>query len=280
MGSPVLPSDADAAAPSVFANLCAGFKSLFAVGRLFRTLINWMFTSTGELSAAFIALIPFPPPPTPAAAVVRVGIPTMVVDTVQGSKTFTVPANVYALDVEVVGAGGGGKQTAANGNVGGGGGGYARKMIAVTPGQMLPYVVGLGGVVGDPGGDGNPSSFNTTLIGLGGKGGDAVPALATIYGGGYSGADIGSEGHNGGSRWMGDLIRAADGDVQTNFMLFLGGKSGHPLSKTVGPLGSTLGHGGASAQAAGAGALANPSIPTAGANGAVIITYNTWTVIP
>src|SRR5678815_1041811 len=101
MGSPVLPSDADAAAPSVFANICASFKSMFAVGRLFRELINWMFTSTGELSSAFIALIPFPPPPPTPAAVVRVGIPTMVVDTVQGSKTFTVPADVYALDVEV-----------------------------------------------------------------------------------------------------------------------------------------------------------------------------------
>lgn len=280
MPSPVLPSDADAAAPSVFANVCSAFKSMFDVGRLFRELINWMFTSTGELSAAFIALIPFPPPPTPPAAVVRVGIPSMVVDTVPGSKTFTVPASVYALDVEVVGAGGGGKLSAANGNVGGGGGGYARKMIIVTPGQMIPYVVGLGGVTGNPGGDGNPSSFNTTLIGLGGKGGDAVPAVNSIFGGSYSGADIGSDGHNGGSRWMGDEIRAADGDVQTNFMLFLGGKSGHPLSKMLGPLGSTLGHGGASAQAAGAGALANPSIADAGTNGAVIITYNTWTVIP
>lgn len=276
MPSPVLPSDADLAAPSVFSSVCSAFKSMFDVGRLFRELINWMFTSTGELSAAFIALIPFPPPVTPTPTPQLKGIGTIFVDIVAGSRTFTVPANVYALDVEVVGGGGGGSTNGANGNIGAGGGGYHRKMYSVTPGQILNYTVGSGGAIGDPGADGGDTTFNATLIGNGGKGG--AVAGTSVAGGSFSGGDLGTYGFAGGSTFPGNFFPV--GTIALDETFFMGGKSGHPLCyKNNGAVAhaSTLGAGGNSAQAAIGGSVA--IVPSAGINGAVIITYQTLTPI-
>ena len=276
MPSPVLPSDADAASPNVFQNICASFKSMFAVGRLFRELINFMFTSTGELSAAFIALIPFPPAPTPTPTPQLKGIPTIFTDIIPGTRTFTVPANVYSLDVEVVGAGGGGSNNAGTGNIGAGGGGYGRKIITVVPGQMISYTVGLGGIVSDPGGVGGDTIFNTTLIGNGGLGG-TVAGITTVMGGNYSGADIGMTGWAGGSTWPNNFFPV--GGLSIDTLVFLGGRSGHPLSKPA--QGSahlpTFGCGGVSSQPSIGGSPV--IVPSAGIAGAVIITYNTWTPI-
>lgn len=63
-----------------------------------------------------------------------------------GSGNWTVPANVYAIHVEIVGGGGGGGFGSGTGSgSGGGGGGYDEGWFAVTPGQSIPYVVGAGG---------------------------------------------------------------------------------------------------------------------------------------
>jgi hypothetical protein len=278
MPSPVLPSDADAAAPSVFANVCAAFKSMFDVGRLFRELINWMFTATGELSAEFIAMIPFPPPPTPPTPLPQLkAIPTIVSFTTAGATDFTVPANVYSLDVEVVGGGGGGSSNAAAGNVGGGGGGYGRAIITVTPGQVIAYEVGAGGVTGNPGANGGDTTFGGTLIGRGGKGGDIAGSL--IAGGTVSGADIGAAGWAGGSTWPGYF--GPVGTLGIDQLIFYGGKSGHPLCHIdhgIIATPSTLGRGGPSNQPSVGGSSA--IVAGAGIAGAVIITYLTWTAIP
>lgn len=276
MPSPVLPSEADAAAPGVFASVCAGFKSMFAVGRLFRELINFMFTSTGELSAAFIALIPFPPVPTVTPTPQLKAIPTIFTDITIGTRDFTVPAGVYALDVEVVGGGGGGSTNAAAGNIGGAGGGYGRAIFTVTPGDVLTYTIGVGGSTGDPGADGGDTTFSGTLIGRGGKGGDVAGAL--IAGGTYSGADIGAHGWAGGSTWPGNFFPV--GTIAINELFFHGGKSGHPLchqNHGIVASPSTLGAGGNSSQPSIGGSAA--IIPSAGIDGAVIITYQTYTPI-
>jgi hypothetical protein len=249
---------------------------MFAVGRLFRELINFMFTSTGELSAAFIALIPFPPAPTVTPTPQLKGIPTIFVDITPGTRTFTVPANVYALDVEVIGGGGGGCNNVADGNIGGGGGGYGRKIITVVPGQMISYTVGLGGILSDPGGVGGDTTFNTTLIGNGGQGG-TVAGVTTVQGGNYSGADIGVTGWAGGSTWPNNFFPV--GTLTIDKLVYLGGKSGSPLSKPAQASAHlpTLGCGGNSSQPAVGGSAV--IVGNAGIDGAVIITYNTWTPI-
>ncbi|HYG51980.1 MAG TPA: T9SS type A sorting domain-containing protein [Flavobacteriales bacterium] len=59
------------------------------------------------------------------------------------SGTFTVPAGVTSITIEVIGAGGNG---GIDGGGGGGGGGYARGTFSVTPGANLNVHVGLHGV--------------------------------------------------------------------------------------------------------------------------------------
>jgi hypothetical protein len=67
--------------------------------------------------------------------------------TTAGTFNFTVPADVFFIDVEVWGGGGGGgSPLSANRGAGGAAGaGYARKLCSVTPGQVIPVTVGGGG---------------------------------------------------------------------------------------------------------------------------------------
>jgi hypothetical protein len=94
-----------------------------------------------------------------------VGQQTVETFTTPGTFTWTVPAGVFTIEVEAWGAGGGGasvpNSTAAGG---GGGGGYSRSTISVTPGAMIPYTVGAGGLEGINGGN---SIINSTIIGGG-----------------------------------------------------------------------------------------------------------------
>ncbi len=67
-----------------------------------------------------------------------------------GAFSFTVPAGVTAIEVEIW-AGGSGSWASTTTIAGGGGsgGGYARKRIAgLTPGAVIPLVVGVGGAAG------------------------------------------------------------------------------------------------------------------------------------
>lgn len=68
---------------------------------------------------------------------------TVTTITTPGSGTFTVPAGVTSVTIE--GWGGGGPGGAAGGSVGGGGGGeggYGTKVLTVSPGDTISYVVG------------------------------------------------------------------------------------------------------------------------------------------
>lgn len=110
-----------------------------------------------------------------------------------GSYTWTVPAGVYWVYATCVGGGGGGSGGLSSGAVtagaGGGAGGTAAGWIAVTPGQVIPYVVGFAGAgtgyqaLGNPGGT---SSVGSVLQATGGFG--ASNGTATAGGGGGSGS--------------------------------------------------------------------------------------------
>lgn len=128
-----------------------------------------------------------------------------------GSYTFTVPAGVTQVDVEVWGAGGGGGGSGDGsaggiaGNYGGGGGagGYARKLVTVTPGTGITVTVGAGGAgsTGGPGGaPGGASSFGAHCSAAGGIGGawGGATALTTGTGGAGTGGDINITGGTGG----------------------------------------------------------------------------------
>jgi hypothetical protein len=115
-----------------------------------------------------------------------------------GVFSFTVPAGIYWIFAELVGAGGGG--SGGQGGVtwssgGGGSGGYASGWIAVVPGQVISLVVGFGGngasngngAVGGVGGTTSIGSFMQATGGNGGTGG------TTVTGGGAPGQGTGGQ---------------------------------------------------------------------------------------
>jgi hypothetical protein len=121
------------------------------------------------------------------------------------SGTYTTPANVTHIVVEVWGSGGGGAgcsstASASGGGSGGGGGGYSRSTIQ-SPAATYSYTIdggGAGGAAGANGGSaGGTTTFGTSLISITGGGGSlAGVASISLSAGNYanggvaSGADI------------------------------------------------------------------------------------------
>ncbi len=95
------------------------------------------------------------------------------------SGSFTVPAGVSEIFVEVVGAGGNGGY---NGTGGGGGGGYASGNFTVTPGDVLDVAIGVPGL----GGVSGTTIVEDLLYATGGENGVSVPN-PEIGGGGAAG---------------------------------------------------------------------------------------------
>lgn len=87
-----------------------------------------------------------------------------------GSATWTAPAGVNSVTVELWGAGGGGggqaTAMASDGGGGGGGGAYSRTTVTVTPSTQYPYTIGTGGAggTGGCGTAGGDSTFNITTV--------------------------------------------------------------------------------------------------------------------
>lgn len=78
-----------------------------------------------------------------------------------GSSTWTVPAGVTKICIELWGGGGGG---AIHG--GGGGGGYIKAYFPVTPGATVSYTIGTGGTGGSfAGSSGNTGGTSTATVG-------------------------------------------------------------------------------------------------------------------
>ena len=100
------------------------------------------------------------------------------------SGSFTVPAGVTRMIVEVRGAGGGGG-AGANGGTGAGGGqgGWERVLVKAQAGSVYVVTVGKGGAGGTAGGTGGTGG--STTVHLSGK--SALTARATGGGGAFPG---------------------------------------------------------------------------------------------
>ncbi|SOC83130.1 hypothetical protein SAMN05421890_1575 [Ensifer adhaerens] len=134
-----------------------------------------------------------------------------------GAGNYVVPAGVYRIGVYLwAGApGGGGGSNTNNGYCGscGAGSGYAYKEIDVTPGQIIPYFNGAGGIGGSPGnsgGTGQTTSFGSYFSATPGEPGihGKFAIVGNVTTGGIGiGGDINVRGGNG----AGCLPAAADG---------------------------------------------------------------------
>jgi len=202
------------------------------------------------------------------------------VHNITSSGTWTVPAGVTTIEVEVW-AGGSGSWASISGMSGGGGsgGGYARKrMTGVTPGAVATVVIGAGGTAGVSGttapGAGGASSFvlgGTTISATGGVvnplGVASAPSLGNLAGVG-SGGDVNLYGGDGQSGMQN----------QGGLVFNLGGFGGEgPLSGgvinsgTTGTIGRFPGGG-----ASGAGSGSSGTTPYAGAAGAAGLCVVRW----
>lgn len=197
--------------------------------------------------------------------------------------TFTVPAGVTSITVEVWGAGGRGASMSNTTSRGGGGGGgaYARKIIAVTPGSTHAVKVGLGSTSTSAGDDswfgstatvlakgGNSAANNSTA---GANGGTAAASIGDIAYDGGNGATSGSNAGGGGS----SAGRSAAGTHATDnngaTAPASGGNGGNGRSNSAGngSAGSIPGGGGGGSIGSSSGSRTGG----AGANGRVVVNW-------
>lgn len=144
---------------------------------------------------------------------------------------YTVPAGITQLLVECWGGGGSGRGYPNSAQVttggGGAGGAYAASLINVTPGQIIPYVIGAGGVAGattgSPGGD---TSWNGGEVLA--KGGAGAPASTARAAGGLASASVGTTKFDGGAGGAGGgVLNASTGS---------GGSGAGSLSSGIAPV--------------------------------------------
>ncbi len=167
------------------------------------------------------------------------GVRSFQVFTSGTAATYTKPANVTSILVEVLGGGGaGGGAAGSTGTAsggGGGGGGYARLYIA-SPSSTYTYTVGAGGTAGtagnNPGNSGGTTTFSaSSLQATGGAGGNGSANSATVTGANQGVGGIGSNGN----------INSAGGCGSPGIVLL--GSTGAALIGSGGP--SIYGGGGA-----------------------------------
>jgi fibronectin-binding autotransporter adhesin len=138
-----------------------------------------------------------------------------------GAGSWTVPAGVTSAIIELWGGGAGGfAGNAAGDGTGGGGGAYAKKLLTVTPGASLSYVVGSAGTAGTAfpvaalPTAGSASTYSTVSAGgggIGGTGGTATGGDTNISGGSTAGVPGGTAGGPGGG--SGGATYAAAGNA-------------------------------------------------------------------
>jgi hypothetical protein len=184
----------------------AGYQAIFtSVSNSIDTAAAWVYTLSAINSSQSIAIGSSPTfagltltNPYIAGAG---GLHSFQIFTSGTAATYTKPANVTSILVEVIGGGGGGggsfgaATTIAAGG-GGGSGGYARLFVA-SAASTYTYTVGAGGAGGTAGANtgstGGTSTFSASLLqatgGLGGVGnGGATATIASYAIGGAPGA--------------------------------------------------------------------------------------------
>lgn len=184
------------------------------------------------------------------------------VQTFTTSGSFTVPAGISQVEVEVWGAGSGSfASTSTTASGGGSGGGYARKRVTgLTPGQAIPVTVGLGGsggtTAGAPATAGGSSSFGVYVSATGGSLNTTASAASPQNGSTPGGTGVGGD------------VNLTGSSGQSAFMSAAGFGGGAPMggnqnSGSVGVTGIFPGGG-----AGGAGTGASGTTPYDGAGGA------------
>ncbi|HDQ16667.1 MAG TPA: hypothetical protein ENN31_00925 [Candidatus Vogelbacteria bacterium] len=168
------------------------------------------------------------------------------------SGTWTVPANICEVTVEVWGAGGGGGTAAGNdAGAGGGGGAYSSSVISVQPDEEYTITVGTGGTAGNPGGDSWFGSTTTVLA----KGGTGGGSGATIGIGGQDTDGVGDTKYSGGNGGQGGTTgapatRGGGGGGGSATATTNGGNGTNGGNNTIGQGGIGEGNGGDGAQGA------------------------------
>ncbi|HSW63108.1 MAG TPA: hypothetical protein VLH56_07355 [Dissulfurispiraceae bacterium] len=203
--------------------------------------------------------------------------------TFTGSGTYTVPANIPRVTVEVWGGGGkGSTRTTADPGGGGGGGAYSRSVLEVTAGDKT-VTVGAGAATTSPGGD---SWFisNTTILAKGGAsaadnsrsgaaGGVAASGLGQVRwsgGAGYTHTIANQWGGGGGSS-AGSVGNGTNATGQVGAAAPTGGGNGGNGAATNknGSPGNVPGGGGGGADHSGG----TTKIGGSGAGGQVVVSY-------
>jgi hypothetical protein len=165
------------------------------------------------------------------------------------TQTFTVPAGVSLIHVELWGAGGGGASGSAfGGGGGGGGGGYFRAVVRVVDGESFAVLTGSQGAGG---------VYNGTCgFGSGQSGRQGGPTIMQSYYGGLIAAHGGAGGAadgvgGGGGWWTNDLSTVANSLGRPGHWGGNGGALGvypgggrTPNGSVDKPYGDTGGHGG------------------------------------
>lgn len=167
--------------------------------------------------------------------------------------TWTKPAGIEQVLVQVVGGGGAGGSSLGGASVasaaGGGGGGFSQKLIDVTAISTVTVTIGAAGAPGaagnNPGGDGGDTTFGAHCT-AGGGGGGAGSANAAFSGGVAgvggvgSGGDINSNGGPGGN----GATRNGNANPGFGGSTFFGGGASSILSDAVGNAATSAGGGG------------------------------------
>jgi hypothetical protein len=159
------------------------------------------------------------------AAVSTGSFTNMQVYATAGTNTFTVPAGVTKIMVEVWGGGGGGglNSTATTRyGYGGGGGGYGKGIFTVTSGTNYTITIGAGGLAGTAsanGGTGGTSSVGTLITATGGTGGLSFGVMGVATGEGGTSSAVFSITGKSASMWDGfggDSFGGGGGNGGTN----------------------------------------------------------------
>jgi hypothetical protein len=210
---------------------------------------------------------------------------TSITLTPTSGPTWTAPVGVTQITVEAWGGGGkGGTRTTNGGGGGSGGGAYAKKVMAVIPGNTYDLAVGAGSNTTSAGGDswfinsttilakgGNSAANNTETGATGGAGsptsiGDTGFVFAGGNGANGSGTYGGGGGSSGGNTQIGNTATNATGATAPT----RGGNGGNGGAGGNGTAGSIPGGGG------GGGYRTSSSTRNSGngGNGQIVITFD------